>query len=60
MNLKDQPKSIKGIFPKENETEGVKDKLSKIKRYENKAIRDHLFYACLKASSHLILGHLKQ
>ena len=43
MNLKDQLKSIKGIFPKENETEGVKDKLSKIKRYENKAIRDNLF-----------------
>ena len=60
MNLKDQPKSIEGIFPKENETEGIKDELSKIRRYENQAIRGNLFYACLKASSHLILGHLKQ
>ena len=60
MNLKDQPKSIEGTFPKENETEGIKDELSKIRRYENQAIRDNLFYACLKASSHLILGHLKE
>ena len=44
LNLKDQPKSIEGIFPKRNEAEGIKDELSKIKRYENKAIRDNLFY----------------
>ena len=44
LNLKDQPKSIEGIFPKGNETNEVKDELSKIKRYENKAIRDDLFY----------------
>ena len=43
MNLKDQPKSIEGIFPKGNETNEIKDELSKIKRYKNKAIRD-LFY----------------
>ena len=44
LNLKDQPKSIEGIFPKRNEAEGIKDELSKIKRYENKAIRENLFY----------------
>ena len=44
LNLKDQSKSIEGIFPKGNETNEIKDELSKIKRYENKAIRDHLFY----------------
>ena len=44
LNLKDQPKSIEGIFPKRNEAEGIKDELSKIKRYENKAIRDSLLY----------------
>ena len=43
LNLKDQPKSIEGIFPKGNETNEIKDELSKIKRYKNKAIRD-LFY----------------
>ena len=44
LHLRDQRKSIEGIFPKGNETEGIKDELSKIKRYENKAIRDNLFY----------------
>ena len=44
LNLKDQPKSIEGIFPKRNQAEGIKDELSKIKRYENKAIRDSLLY----------------
>ena len=44
LNLKDQSKSIEGIFPKGNETNEIKDELSKIKRYENKAIRDNLFY----------------
>ena len=44
MNLKDQPKPTEGIFPKGNKTEAINDELSKIKRYENKAIRDNLFY----------------
>ena len=44
LNLKDQPKSIEGIFPKRNEAEGIKDELSKIKIYENKAIRENVFY----------------
>ena len=44
LNLKDQSKSIEGIFPNENEPNKIKDELSKIKRYGNKAIRDHLFY----------------
>ena len=39
-----QIKSIEGIFPKENETEGIKDELGKIKRCENKSIWDHLCY----------------
>ena len=30
LNLKDQPKSIEGIFPKRNEAEGIKYELSKI------------------------------
>ena len=43
LDLKNQPKSIEEFFPKGNETEGVKDELSKIKRYENKVIRNNLF-----------------
>ena len=50
MNLKDQPKSIEGIFPKGNETNEIKDELSKIKRYENGTIRDNLFYDLSKKS----------
>ena len=42
--MKDQPKSIEWIFPKGDETNEIKDELSKVKRYENKAIRDNLFY----------------
>ena len=44
LNLKDHPKSIKGISPKGNKTGGIKDELGKIKGYENEAIRDNLFY----------------
>ena len=43
LDLKNQPKSIEEFFPKGNETEGVKDELSKIKRYENKVIRNNFF-----------------
>ena len=32
------------IFTKGNETKEIKDELSKIKRYEDKVIRDNLFY----------------
>ena len=45
-----QIKSIKGIFTKENETEGIKDELRKINIYENKTIRDNLFYDLSKQS----------
>ena len=44
LNLKDQPTAIEEIFPKGNETEGIKGEPSKIKRYENKVIRDNFFY----------------
>ena len=44
LNLKDQPKSIEGIFPNGNETEEIKNELSKIKRYENKTTGDNLFH----------------
>ena len=50
LNLKNQPKSIEGTFPKENETNEIKDELSKIKRYENGTIRDNLFYDLSKKS----------
>ena len=41
---------MEGIFPKRNETNEIKDEFSKIKRYENEAIRDHLFYDLSKQS----------
>ena len=41
---KEQTKSIEGILPRGNETEGIKDERSKIKRYENTTIRDNLFF----------------
>ena len=41
--FKKSTKINRRIFPKGNETEGVKDKLSKIKRYENKVIRNNFF-----------------
>ena len=50
LNLKDQPKSIEGIFPNGNETEEIKNERSKIKRYENKATRDNLFSDLKKQS----------
>ena len=50
MNLKDQTKSIEGIFPKRDETEEIKDELSKIKKYESRVIRDNLFYDLSKQS----------
>ena len=50
LNLKDQPKSIEEVFPKGNETEGIKVELCKIKRFENKVIRDNLFYDLSKQS----------
>ena len=50
LNLKDQTKSIEGIFPKRDETEEIKDELSKIKKYESRVIRDNLFYDLSKQS----------
>ena len=42
--LENQTKSIEGIFPKDHESDEIKNELHKIKRYENKVIRDNLFY----------------
>ena len=44
LSLKDQTNSVKGIFPKRNETNEIKDDLSKIKRHENKVIRYNFYY----------------
>ena len=52
LKLKDQTKSIEEIFPKGHESDGIKDELDKIKRYENKFIRDNLFYESSKQVYH--------
>ena len=44
LKLKDQAKSIEGIFSKYHERDEIKNELHKIKRYENKVIRDNLFF----------------
>ena len=38
-----ETKSIEGIFPKDRESDEIKNELSKIKRYENRVIRDNFF-----------------
>ena len=43
IKLRDQVKSIEGIFPRDHESDEIKSELRKIKRYENKVIRDNLF-----------------
>ena len=48
LKLKDQTKSIEEIFPKGHESDEIKNELDKIKRYENKLIRDNLFYESTK------------
>ena len=50
LKLKDQTKYIQGIFPKDHQRESdeIKNKLRKIKRYENKIIRDNLSYESSK------------
>ena len=44
LKLRDQVKSIEGIFPRDHESDEIKNELCKIKRYEAKVIRDNLFY----------------
>ena len=48
LKLKDQTKLIEGIFPKNHESDETKNELHKIKRYENKVIRENLFYESSK------------
>ena len=43
LKLKGQTNPIEGIFPKDHESDEIKNELHKIKRYENKVIRDNLF-----------------
>ena len=43
-----QIKSIDGIFQKDHESDEIKDQLHKNKSYENKVIRDNLFYQSCK------------
>ena len=45
--IKNQPKSIKGKFPENTESNKVKNEIDKIKRPE-KIIRDNLFYEANK------------
>ena len=44
LKLEGQTKSIRGIFPKDHESDEIKNELHKIKRYENKVTRDDFFY----------------
>ena len=39
---------IKGIFPKDHESDEIKNELHKNERYENRAIRGNLFYESSK------------
>ena len=48
LKLKDQRKSIEGIFPKDHESDEIKNNLHQIKRYKNRVIRDTLFYESSK------------
>ena len=48
LELKDQAKSIEGIFPRDHESDEIKNELHKIKRYENKVNRDNLFFKSSK------------
>ena len=48
LKLKDQTKSIEAIFPKDYESDEIKNELHKIKRYKNKVFRDNLFYESSK------------
>ena len=38
-----ETKSIEGSFSKDRESDEIKNELSKIKRYENRVIRDNFF-----------------
>ena len=42
LKLKDQTKSIEGIFPTYYESGEIKNEVYKIKRYQNKVIRDNV------------------
>ena len=48
LRLKGQIKSIKRIFPKDHESDEIKNVQHKIKRYENKVISYNLFYELSK------------
>ena len=58
LKLKDETKSIEGIFPKNHESDETKNELHKIKRYENKLLERICFMN--QASRYIILKYLKQ
>ena len=48
LKLKDQTKLVERIFQKDYENDEIKNELPKIKIYENRVIRDNLFYGSSK------------
>ena len=44
LKLKDQTKSIEETFPKDHESDEMKNELHKVKKYGDKVIRDNFFY----------------
>ena len=51
LNLKYWTKLIKGIFPKDHESDEVKNEPHEIKKDEHEVIRDNLFYESNKQAS---------
>ena len=51
LKLKYRTKLIKGIFPKDHESDDIKNEPHEIKKYEHEVIRDNLFYESNKQAS---------
>ena len=56
--MEDQTKSAERFLEKDHESNEIKNGLHKIKRHENKAIRDNFLYEW--GSRYVILDYLKQ
>ena len=50
LKLKEQIKSIEGIFPKDYESVDIENEINKIKEYEKKINRDNMIYYSSKES----------